>query len=62
MSKLEIFGIEAIGSSNQIFEEIRRWVVGIGAQIEELMFWRMGGVIIGKRLKPEEIRGKEVAV
>lgn len=43
MSKLEIVGIEAIGSSNQIFEEIRRWVVGIRAQIEELMFWRMAG-------------------
>ena len=29
MSELEIIGIEAIGSGDEIFEEIERWVVGI---------------------------------
>lgn len=56
MSELEIIGIEGIGSSNNIFEEIKRWVVGIEG-IEGL---EHGGGVIGKGFREEEIRGKKV--
>ena len=58
MSEMEIIGIEAIGGVDEIFEEMERWVVGIGGEIEGVV--EHSGGMIGIWFGEEEIRGEEV--